>query len=208
MPMSSSHPVQNVTPLRQGRVRFTPLDMDNIHTHFRWNNDPELNRLDSEMPHEKEPFGAFKQRFEKLCDHPSPKHRDFEIHDDENDVLIGVAYASRVSEHNHNALVGITIGDRDYWGQGYGRESLRLLLAYCFEEMELHRVSTETFEYNTAWKDLVEGMGFVKEGTAREYLYRDGRYWNKHNYALLAHEYRSQKAERRGDGEASGEPVL
>jgi RimJ/RimL family protein N-acetyltransferase len=91
--------------------------------------------------------------------------------------------------HNRHAVVGITIGEREYWGRGYGKESLRLLLKYCFEMVELHRVSTETFEYNTTWRDLVERLGFQKEGTAREYLYRDDRYWDKEMYALLEQEY-------------------
>jgi RimJ/RimL family protein N-acetyltransferase len=169
--------------------------MENIHTHFRWNNDPELNRLDSEIPYEEESFGDFKERFEQLCNDPSPAHRDFEIHDVEAEALIGVAYVARISQHHHHALVGVTIGEQDYWGYGYGRESLRLLLRYCFQILDLHRVSAEAFEYNTDWRDLLEGVGFAKEGTAREYLVRDGEYWDKELYALLEQEYRQHVAE-------------
>jgi RimJ/RimL family protein N-acetyltransferase len=173
------------------RVQFTPLQLDNIYKHFRWNNDPELNRLDSEVPYEEETFGEFKQRFEQMCFNPSPVNQDFEIHA-EDGVLIGVAYVADISAHNQHGLVGVTIGDRSYWGQGYGRESLELLLHHCFETLDLHRVSAETFEYNEAWKRLVEEAGFQREGAAREYLYRDGEYWDKENYALLEHEYRAR----------------
>ena len=172
--------------------------MDNIHTHFHWNNDPELNRLDSEIPYEEESFGTFKERFEQLCNHPSEAHRDFEIHDAEAEELIGVAYVAHISPHHDHAMVGVTIGERDYWGHGYGKESLRLLLRYGFRKLDLHRVSAETFEYNTAWRDLIEGMGFTHEGTCREYLYRDGKFWDKELYALLEPEYRE-----RIEGEAS-----
>lgn len=188
--MSTSLSPQQITPLTEDRVRFMPLQMENIHTHFDWNNDPELNRLDSEVPYEEESFGAFKSRFERLCNDPSSAHRHFEIHDMVDDVLIGVAYAARINQHHEHALIGITIGEREYWGQGYGKESLRLLLDYCFQKLGLHRVSAETFEYNNAWRDLVEGMGFTKEGVAREYLQRDGRYWDKEMYSLLDREYR------------------
>ncbi len=188
--MTPSNPTHQASPLEEGRVRFTPLQMENIHTHFRWNNDPELNRLDSELPFEEESFGTFKERFEQLCNNPSSAHRDFEIHDLEADKLIGVAYVAQISPHHHHATVGITIGERDYWGHGYGKESLRLLLRYCFRELELHRVSAETFEYNTSWRDLIRGFGFIKEGVCREYLYRDGQYWDKELYSLLEREYR------------------
>jgi len=203
--MTRPHPTHEVTPLERGRIRFTPLQMDNIYKHFRWNNDPELNRLDSETPYEEESLGEFKKRFEKMCYAPPPSHRDFEIHTQEG-MLIGVAYIAGISDHHRHALIGITIGDRDYWGAGYGRESLHLLLDYCFDEVDLHRVSAETFEYNTAWRELVEGMGFTKEGTAREYLYRDGQYWDKHNYALLEDEYRSQFDEPGLDDARTDEP--
>ena len=189
--MSTPDPTHSATPIEGGRVRFTPLQMENIHTHFRWNNDPELNRLDSEVPYEEESFGTFKERFEQLCNNPSPAHRDFEIHDVEEGQLIGVAYVARISSHHHHGMVGVTIGEREYWGRGYGKESLRLLLRYCFQEIDLHRVSAEAFEYNTAWRDLIDGFGFTKEGTAREYLYRDGEYWDKELYALLESEYRA-----------------
>ncbi len=193
--MSTPPPVPEVTPLRGERVEFTPLQMENIHTHFRWNNDPELNRLDSEVPYEEESFGAFKSRFERMCEEPTPSHRTFEIHALDEETLIGVAYATHISLHSRHATVGITIGDRDYWGRGYGRASFEVLLSYCFDQLDLHRVSAETFEYHTAWQDLVEGMGFEKEGTARDYLRRDGRYWNKDLYALLETKYRARRAE-------------
>lgn len=190
--MANSLPVHEDTSLRTSRVKLTPLQIENIHTHFRWNNDPELNRLDSEIPYEEESFGAFKSRFERMCDNPSPSHRNFEIHAHDDEKLIGVAYATRIGSHNRHAQVDITIGDRDYWGRGYGRESFTLLLSYCFETLSLHRVSAETFEYHTAWRDLVEGMGFQKEGTVREYLRRDGEYWDKEIYGLLEREYRAR----------------
>lgn len=196
--MSTSNPTHSATPLEEGRVRFTPLQMENIHTHFHWNNDPELNRLDSEIPYEEESFGTFKERFEQLCNNPSPAHRDFEIHDAEGETLIGVAYVAQISPHHDHATVGITIGERDYWGHGYGKESLRLLLRYCFQELDLHRVSAEAFEFNEAWRDLIEGLGFKREGTAREYLYRDGTYWDKQLYSLLESEYREVLGDEAG----------
>ncbi|HMB92513.1 MAG TPA: GNAT family protein, partial [Rhodothermales bacterium] len=61
-------------------------------------------------------------------------------------------------------------------------------------EMNMHRVSTETFEYNTAWRRLVEWAGFKREGTDREYLFREDRYWDKDNYAILENEYHAARS--------------
>lgn len=171
-------------------VTLTGLQFDNLYKHFEWNNDPELNRLDSELPYEKESLSEFKRRFEALIYHPSPYSRDFEIHVD-GDKVIGVAYIAEISQHNKHCKIGITIGDRDYWGKGYGRAVLRLVLDYCFNELEMHRVSADTFEYNSAWRKLVVWAGFKREGTERDYLFRDGSYWDKETYAILEEEYRA-----------------
>lgn len=170
-------------------VRFTPLQIENIYRHFEWNNDPELNRLDCEMSYTEESFGTFKRRFERIITHPSNNSIDFEIHA-EDGTLIGVAYVADISDHNQHCTAGITIGDRNYWGKNYGRDALRVLLRYCFDVLGMHRVATETFEYNTAWKKLVEWAGFAREGVEREYLFRDGVYWDKEIYGLLESDYR------------------
>lgn len=173
--------------MQGGRVYLTPLQLGNIHTHFAWNNDPELNYYDSEIPHVEETFREFKNRFEHFLFHRTAD-QDFEIHTLDG-ALIGVAYLSKVDLHNRHCLMGITIGDRAYWGKGYGREVVDLVLRYCFEEANMHRVTAEAFEYNDAWRRLVQWAGFEIEGTEREYLRRDGRFWDKENYGMLEQQY-------------------
>ncbi|MDX1546252.1 MAG: GNAT family protein [Rhodothermales bacterium] len=179
-------------PVRE--VTLTPLHRENLYKHFEWNNDPELNRLDSEIPFHKESLSEFKRRFEQMIYSPAPDQQDFEVRADDGTV-IGVAYIVNISTHHRHCTIGITIGDRDYWGEGYGRAALRSVLAYCFGELKMHRVHAYTFEYNDAWRRLVEWAGFTKEGTERDYLYRDGQFWNKESYAILEQEYRTQFAQ-------------
>ncbi len=177
--------------LKGERISLSPLRYENIYTHFSWSNDPELNRYDSELPFIEETFGSFKKRFEHLLAHPSMNSQDFEIHA-EDGKLIGVVEISDISDHNRHCSVSLTIGDRDYWGKGYGRDAMGVLLDYCFNILKMHRVTAEAFEYNDAWKRLVEGMGFHKEGTVRDYVFREGRFWDKHLYALLDAEFFGQ----------------
>jgi RimJ/RimL family protein N-acetyltransferase len=169
-------------------VRLEPLNMDHLYQHFEWNNDPELNRLDSEVPYEEEALPDFKRRFEEFVFNPRPDIVDLEVHTTEG-KLIGVIYIVGINRHNGNALIGVTIGDRDYWGRGYGRAALQLVLRYCFEHLELHRVTAETFEYNPAWKKLVVWAGFQREGTLRQHLFRDGEYWDKGLFGILRSEF-------------------
>ena len=186
--METLAPPRSPDELEGSGIILRPLDPENIYQHYEWNNDRELNRLDSEFPFERESFHVFKKRFDQMVDNPAPFCCDFEIHTDD-DSLIGVAHVTQINKHNRRCTASITIGNRDYWNKGYGGAALERILQYCFETLDMHRVGTEVFEYNDAWEGLVESMGFVKEGTLRDYLHRDGRFWDLHVYALLATEY-------------------
>ncbi|NBC16483.1 MAG: GNAT family N-acetyltransferase [Bacteroidetes bacterium] len=170
------------------RIVLTPLQMEHVYTHFRWNNDPELNRLDCEAPFQEESLRTFLRRFEQMVHAPRPDACDLEIHTREGH-LIGIAYLDRVRLAHGHCRLGMTIGERDYWGQGYGRETMALLLHHAFVNLGLHRVWTEAFAFNIAWKRLLDGWGFTREGCLRDYLFRDGRYWDKDTYGLLDTEY-------------------
>lgn len=175
------------------RVVLSPLHLQNLHTHFRWNNDPTLNHFDSELPFEREPLRHFLPRFRTLIEQPDDAAQYFEIHVRAGD-LVGVAFLDQIEPVHRRCHLGLTIGERDHWGRGYGREALRLLLRHAFEERHMHRVTASAFAYNEAWKRLLTAAGFRQEGCFRDHLYRDGTYWDKEHYALLAHEYAARQA--------------
>ena len=174
------------------RLVLMPLQLKHVHTHFRWNNDEALNRLDSEAPFKREPFGAFLKRFERLVYKPHPSARDFEIHTRDGH-LIGVAYADGIAPSHRRCRVGVTV-DRAAWGRGYGSETLGLLLRHLFTDADVHRVTAEAFSYNASWKRLLARTGFRRESRLRDYLYRDGRWHDKETYALLEDEYHALHA--------------
>jgi RimJ/RimL family protein N-acetyltransferase len=74
--------------------------------------------------------------------------------------------------------MGISLGDREYWGKGYGSDAMRLLLRYAFHELNLHRVSLNVFEYNPRAIRSYEKVGFVHEGRMRKFLNREGKRWD------------------------------
>lgn len=170
------------------RLVLTPLQMEHVYTHFRWNNDPDLNRLDSEAPFRRESLRTFLQRFGQMVRTPRPDALDLEIHTRAG-RLIGVAFLDRVRRTHGHCRLGITIGERDCWGCGYGHEAMALVLHHAFVNLGLHRVWAEAFAYNMAWKRLLDGWGFTRESRLRDYLFRDGRYWDKETYGLLDTEY-------------------
>ncbi len=52
--------------------------------------------------------------------------------------------------------------------QGYGRQTIHLFKAYCFEELAMHRISVEVFSFHTSAIKLFESEGFKIEGVLRD----------------------------------------
>lgn len=62
------------------------------------------------------------------------------------------------------ATLGILIGRKDRWGQGYGTEAVRAALAYAFGPLGLRRVKLRTFAHNLRARRAFEKAGFRQVG--------------------------------------------
>ena len=74
------------------------------------------------------------------------------------------------------AELGITIGDRAYWGRGFGREALTLLVDYGFRLQNLRKLWLEVHGSNERAIRSYRAVGFVEEGRQREQVWAGGRY--------------------------------
>ena len=89
--------------------------------------------------------------------------------------------------------MGIHIGERDFWGKGYGTDALRVLLHYGFDELNLQRVSLSVLEGNARAMRSYEKCGFRLEGRERQAWAYDGRRWDEIYMGLLREEWRSNE---------------
>jgi len=94
------------------------------------------------------------------------------------DRLIGLVGLDGILWNQGTAWVGIGIGERDYWGKGYGTDAMCTILGYGFDELNLHRISLNVFEYNQRAIRSYEKAGFTVEGRMRQFLRRDGQRWD------------------------------
>jgi RimJ/RimL family protein N-acetyltransferase len=81
----------------------------------------------------------------------------------------------------------------DYHGQGYATEAARVLLAYAFEELQLHRVTSGCDTRNAASIRLMERLGMRREGHYVQSTYLHGAWRDDYSYALLRDEWLSQQ---------------
>jgi RimJ/RimL family protein N-acetyltransferase len=176
-------------------VEIKEFDLQNVSVHYKWNNDKELNYYDSDYPHQHESFETFLKRIKSVLDERNETNELFEIHLAENDKLIGIVDIHAIDKYNRRCFVNCTIGDREYAGKGYDVEALKIVLAHCFNDKEMHKVATTAFDFNTSWIESVEKLGFKKEGQLREHVIKKDEYCDKLLFSLLESDYQSKEAE-------------
>lgn len=74
-------------------------------------------------------------------------------------------------------------------GQGYGREILRWIKAFGFEQLGHHRIWLDVLERNSRAQHLYKSEGFVAEGIARESFKTEAGFESAIVMSILASEY-------------------
>jgi ribosomal-protein-alanine N-acetyltransferase len=130
-----------------------------------WRSDPELARFDAARP-----FSAslddFRALYEEELAYPSPSRRTLAIEDHAARHIGNVMYYNIDYAHGE-AELGITIGVREYWGQGYGTDAVRALVRHLFTKTALRRVYLKTLDWNERARRCFEKAGFVVYGATR-----------------------------------------
>jgi ribosomal-protein-alanine N-acetyltransferase len=74
--------------------------------------------------------------------------------------------------------------DIAYINQGYITEALQTAIEFIFTEYGLHRIEANIMPVNKRSLRVVEKLGFIKEGTACQYLKINGK-WEDHIHMVL-----------------------
>ena len=157
-------------------VRLTSEEPEFLAKHeARWQRDSEFHRLADGDPAELNSEKKIKEWIEKNAERDfNPARYPFSIRALDDDKLIGFIGLWLELVHSE-AWIGIGIGERDYWGKGYGTDALRLALQYAFMELGMQRVSLGLHEYNARALKSYEKAGFRLEGRTRQDMLREGK---------------------------------
>ena len=141
--------------LREKRLGDAPDD-------YRWRSEPELSRYDAARPlvvtyHE------YLALYREELLYPSPYRRSLAIEDEAGRHIGNIMYYN-IDTLRQEAELGITIGERQYWGRGYGAEAVQLLLEYLLGKLGLRRVYLKTLSWNRRAHRCFEKAGFRECG--------------------------------------------
>lgn len=108
---------------------------------------------------------------------------DFVAHEKAGGQLVGQVSLERA--HPEIASIGFSVAPA-FEGRGYATEMARRIIAFGFDELGLHRIMADVFVDNLASRSIAEKIGMSYEGTARDCIRAQGRWWTEAKYAILA----------------------
>jgi RimJ/RimL family protein N-acetyltransferase len=155
----------------------------------RWQRDSEYHRLLSTEAFNPHSMKAIREWLEKNLEKDPPEFYLFMIRKLDDDRLIGEIDLGGMSLTHGDGFVGISIGEREFWGKGYGTEAMDLILRFAFLELNLQRISLDVFEYNPRAIRSYEKAGFIHEGRQRGMLNRDGQRYDLLFMGILRDEW-------------------
>jgi len=178
--------------LETARLALKPHTQANAEKLNAWENDPELLYYNDDQPEDRIPESledtrTFLERITQNEERSRILH--YAIHLKANDELIGNGMIGFIDRYNRSCRLGITIGEKRYWGSGLGREALAAVIAYCFETLGMNRLGAEVYAFNLRSIQLFEGLGFRREGVIRQSVWKNGGFSDEYLYGLLKDEW-------------------
>jgi len=174
------------------RVRLRGVEREDIPLFVQWLNDPEvIENLSLYLPISTADETRW---FEKLADRPpEEKPLAIEVKTEQGWRLVGNSGFHNIEWPNRAAEIGIFVGDKSLWDQGYGTETVRLLLRHGFETLNLNRIFLRVHEPNKRAARAYEKAGFVREGCMRQAVFKHGRYQDVLLMSVLRSEWDSRR---------------
>ena len=159
-------------PEKDGKVRIEGTKvvlreklLSDIANDYAWRTDEELAKLDATRPIRMSYDEFFRYSREELFyNSSSSKRLGIDTFDGHH---IGNCMYYDIDSRRGEAELGIMIGDRDYWGKGYGADAVEALLRHLFTTTGLDRVYLHTLDWNRRAQQSFGKAGFKQLGVVR-----------------------------------------
>lgn len=160
--------------LKGKRIILRPLNKEvDLEKCLIWTNDPEVtNFLSLLYPIDKIAEGEW---FDKISKDKNNIVLAIETLDGK---FIGTMGLHSINWVNRTATTGALIGEKRYWGKGYGTEAKMLILNYAFNQLNLRKIKSEVIAYNKRSLNYSLHCGYEIEGRKKQEIYKNGQYWD------------------------------
>ncbi|PWI48148.1 hypothetical protein CEE45_08260 [Candidatus Heimdallarchaeota archaeon B3_Heim] len=161
-------------------------DVDELMKH--WNNPEHRRNILNKTPQSREEEVEWIKYGWKI--RSEGKGHIFGIIHKENNLYIGHLELEIKDQISKRGSLGIVIFNTEYWNRGFGTESMRLIIEYAFDVLNLHSIELELFADHPQAQRCYEKVGFKVSGNLREAYLKDGSYVDSIVMDLLKSEWR------------------
>lgn len=107
-----------------------------------------------------------------------------------NKRKIGVIVYNKIDVKNKKVEIDIIIGEKENLGKGYGSDSLKTLIKFIFEKLDVNKIWIEARGNNSRAIGAYELVGFKREGLLREENYFEGKFVDCIRLGILRKEFK------------------
>lgn len=179
--------------LKGQKVILRALTREDLPRLNEFNNDMEVELAGGGDPPMPQSLSRLQAEFDQQQASGGRDGASFAIEADEK--FIGIAVLFNFDSTAHTCELGITIGDKDYWGRGYGREVVSLLIEYAFRYRNFHKVWLRVLGVNERAQRAYRACGLVEEGRLRSHVWSNGSYDDLIYMGILRSEWQQQGLE-------------
>ncbi|MBN1375792.1 MAG: GNAT family N-acetyltransferase [Dehalococcoidia bacterium] len=144
------------------KVRLRSRKIEDCANEFRWRTDDELCRLDTSVPVTFS-YAEFLDRYSVALSYPGLTYTL--AVDSLEGMHIGNCSLFNVDFVDGSTEIGILIGEKSYWNQGYGSDAVATFIQHIFDSSDIEKIFLRTLDWNMRAQNCFEKCGFVSHGT-------------------------------------------
>jgi RimJ/RimL family protein N-acetyltransferase len=167
--------VQNeIVFLKGKKVTLRPLSENDAPLLAKWVNDPDVRQFVSNIYPKAE--SSEREWIESL---KKKSGTDIVLGIVVKKKLIGVIGIHKIDRKDQIATTGALIGEKKYWGKGYGTDAKMAVLDYAFNTLNLCKIMSSVFAFNKRSLAYSLHCGYKIEGRLKQQRFVNGKYWDE-----------------------------
>jgi len=175
------------------RVTLRGITRDDLERLWQFNNDVEVELAGGGDPPYPQSLARLQAEYDQDTARGGRDSTTFAIEVD--DKFIGQCALFHYDNVASTCELGITIGDKDYWAKGYGREAITLLLDYAFRLRNIRKVWLQVHGHNPRAISAYKACGFIEEGRLRAHVWSSGQYVDLVQMGVLRDEWQPKQTD-------------
>ena len=166
------------------RLFLTPISIDDVSTFMECMNDESTRILARSRRDEINELNG-KEMVERL----QKDEEGFIICKKENEKKIGYTLIMDKDQYNREASIALVIGKKEDRGQGFGEETIKMVLKHAFIDLNMESIYLGVYDYNVQAIRLYEKVGFKYVGRRRHAKILGNRMYDEVIMDMVSEEY-------------------